>query len=67
MSKLNQDLSFNGRVEVKLWNRLKRKRDGWVERKRRFQKMFAEKMQEAAGQKVLVMAGEKLPDKGVAR
>jgi len=44
----------------------KRRPDGWVERKRRFQKMFAKKLQDGAGQKVLRVAGEKLRSPRVA-
>ena len=42
---------------MKWWNQLTRKRDGWVERKRRFQTMFAAKIQGPAGEKVPAVAG----------
>ena len=37
---------------MKRWNQWTRKHEGWVERRRRFQKMFAERSPKAAGQKV---------------
>jgi hypothetical protein len=41
---------------MKRWNQRTRKRDGWVERKRRFQKMFAESVRKAIGQQVPAVA-----------
>jgi len=37
---------------MKRWNQWTRKRDGWVERKRRFQKMFAESVRSATREQV---------------
>ena len=37
---------------MKLWNEWTRKHDGWVERKRRFQEVFAEKIAQATGQRI---------------
>jgi len=39
-------------VMMKGWNQWTRKRDGWVERKRRFQKMFAESVRSATREQV---------------
>ena len=44
---------------LKQWTR---KRDAWVERKRRFQKFFFEKNRESAGEEVPIAAGEPVPD-----
>jgi len=45
-----------------LWKQWLRKRDGWVERKRRFQREFAEGFREAARQKVPAVATAAVPE-----
>jgi hypothetical protein len=47
---------------MKRWNQWTRKHEGWVERRRRFQKMFAERIPKAAGQKVPAVAGGIVPE-----
>ena len=42
---------------MKWWRQWTRKRDGWIERKRRFQKMFAGKIQKRADAEVPDAAG----------
>jgi hypothetical protein len=46
---------------MKLWKQWSRKLDGWVERRRRFQKTTAEVPSEQAGQKVPVNFGTTAP------
>jgi hypothetical protein len=48
-------------MEMRWLSQWKRRPDGWVERKRRFQKMFAKKTQNVTVQEVLLVASEKLP------
>jgi hypothetical protein len=48
-------------MEMRWLSQWKRRPDGWVERKRRFQKMFAKKMQNVTVQEALLVAREKLP------
>jgi hypothetical protein len=47
---------------MKRWNQWTRKHDDVVERKPRFQKTFAERIPEAAGQKVPAVAGVTVPE-----
>ena len=48
---------------MKWWNQWTRRHDdGWVEQRRRFLKMFAERIPEAAGQKVPAVAGVTVPE-----
>ena len=55
---------------MKLWKQWSRKLDGWVERRRRFQKTGVERTLEPAGQKVPLVIGvtapTSVPDSGKA-
>jgi hypothetical protein len=50
---------------MRWWKQWKRGREAWVDRKRRFQKLFAEKNQESAAEKAAVLAGETGADAAV--
>ena len=56
---------------MKLWKQFSRKLDGWVERRRRFQKTGVERTLELAGQKAPAVIGTtvptSVPDSGKAR
>jgi len=59
---------------MKFWKQWSRKLDGWVERRRRFQKAGVERTHERAGEKVEKVAAvlgttapASLPDSGKAR
>ena len=41
---------------MKRWNERTRKPDGWVERRRRFRRLFAESVQSATGARVPAVA-----------
>jgi hypothetical protein len=41
---------------MKRWNERTRKPDGWVERRRRLQKLFAESVRSATGERVPALA-----------
>ena len=48
---------------MKLWNHWTRRHDdGWVERRHRILKAFAERIPEAEGQKVPAVAGVAVPE-----
>jgi hypothetical protein len=48
---------------MKRWNQWTRKHEGgWVEQRHRFLKKFAERIPEAAGQKVPAVAGVTVPE-----
>ena len=48
---------------MKWWNPWTRKvDDGWIERRRRFLRMIAERIREAVGPKVPVMVGITVPE-----
>jgi len=46
---------------MKLWKQWSRKLDGWVERRRRFQKTDVERTVELAGEKVPAVLGTTVP------
>lgn len=46
---------------MKLWKQLSHKLDGWVERRRRFQKTGVERALELAGQKIPAVEGATVP------
>lgn len=46
---------------MKWWNKWTRKRGGWVERTRQFEKMLAETFLEGSAQKAPVVAGTDSP------
>lgn len=56
---------------MKLWKQWSRKLDGWVERRRRFQKTGVERTLELAGRKAPAVEGAtvptNVPDAGKAR
>ena len=48
---------------MKWWNQWTRKHEeGWAERRRQFQKRFADTIQAAAGEKVPAVAGVTVPE-----
>jgi hypothetical protein len=47
---------------MKRWNEWTRKHEGWVERRRRFQKVSGQRISETAGQKVPAVAGVTVPE-----
>jgi hypothetical protein len=54
---------------MKLWNQWTRKHEGWVERRRRFQEMFAERVARVIDQRVPAVvtvpeSRESLPKRG---
>ena len=46
---------------MKLWKQFSRKLDGWVERRRRFQKTGVERTLELAGQRIPAAEGATVP------
>lgn len=48
---------------MKLWKKLNRRAEGWVERRRRFQKMFADKIPKVLGEPVPALVGVPASDK----